>query len=133
MVVAAGRNSALRRVNTGPSGWGATVSDAAWERMRSNPSAPRASFLSMLDWKEQWIDGEKFPFTPSVVDMHGIEACCDVVLAEGLDSSIARHELCGRATRAPASRRRFRRISPAQSSCISRAAPPRSSCCRSRT
>ena len=73
-----------------------TVSDAAWERMRSNPSAPRASFLSMLDWKEQWIDGEKFPFTPSVVDMHGIEACCDVVLTEGLDSSISRHELCGR-------------------------------------
>ncbi len=77
-----------------------SVSDAAWERIRSNPSAPRASFLSMLDWKEQWIDGEKFPFTPNVVDMHGIEACCDVVLAEGLDASIARHELCGRATRA---------------------------------
>ena len=77
-----------------------TVSDAAWERIRANPSAPRASFLSMLDWKEQWIDGEKFPFTPSVVDMHGIEACVDVVLAEGLDASIARHELCGRAARA---------------------------------
>ena len=53
-----------------------TVSDAAWERIRANPAAPRASFLSMLDWKEQWIDGEKFPFTPSVVDMHGIEASC---------------------------------------------------------
>jgi pyridoxamine---pyruvate transaminase len=77
-----------------------TVSDAAWERIRSNPSAPRASFLSMLDWKEQWIDGDKFPFTPSVVDMHGIEACVDVVLAEGLDASIARHDLCGRAARA---------------------------------
>ena len=76
------------------------VSDAAWDRIRANPSAPRASFLSMLDWKEQWIDGDKFPFTPSVVDMHGIEACCDVVLAEGLDASIARHELCGRAARA---------------------------------
>ncbi len=77
-----------------------TVSDAAWERMRNNPTAPRASFLSMLDWKEQWIDGEKFPFTPSVVDMHGIEACVDVVLAEGLDASIARHDLCARACRA---------------------------------
>jgi pyridoxamine--pyruvate transaminase len=78
----------------------ASVSDAAWERMKANPSAPRASFLSMLDWKEQWIDGEKFPFTPSVVDMHGIEACCDVVLAEGLEASIARHDLCARAGRA---------------------------------
>jgi pyridoxamine--pyruvate transaminase len=76
------------------------VNDAAWERMRSNPAAPRASFLSMLDWKEQWIDGEKFPFTPSVVDMHGIEACCDQVLEEGLYESIARHDLAARASRA---------------------------------
>lgn len=77
-----------------------SVSDAAWERMRANPSAPRASFLSMLDWKEQWIDGEKFPFTPSVVDMHGIEACCDELLDEGLDVSIARHSLAAHACRA---------------------------------
>jgi pyridoxamine--pyruvate transaminase len=77
-----------------------TVSEGAWERMRTNPAAPRASFLSMLDWKEQWIDGEKFPFTPSVVDMHGIEACVDVVLGEGLDASIARHDLAAKACRA---------------------------------
>jgi pyridoxamine--pyruvate transaminase len=77
-----------------------TVSDAAWERIRANPLAPRASYLSMLDWKEQWIDGNKFPFTPSVVDMHGIEACCDELLEEGLESAIARHELAGRACRA---------------------------------
>ena len=72
-----------------------SVNDAAWERIRANPAAPRASFLSMLDWKEQWIDGEKFPFTPSVVDMHGIEACCDELLEEGLEASIARHDAGG--------------------------------------
>jgi pyridoxamine---pyruvate transaminase len=77
-----------------------TVNDAAWERIRANPAAPRASFLSMLDWKEKWIDGGVFPFTPSVVDMHGIEACCDELLAEGLDNSIARHDLAARACRA---------------------------------
>jgi pyridoxamine---pyruvate transaminase len=77
-----------------------TVNDAAWERIRANPAAPRASFLSMLDWKEKWIDGGVFPFTPSVVDMHGIEACCDVLLEEGLDNSIARHDLAARACRA---------------------------------
>src|SRR3989454_2976020 len=69
-----------------------TVSDAAWERIANNPSAPRASFLSMLDWKEQWIDGEKFPFTPSVSDVHGVEAACDELLEEGLEASIERHE-----------------------------------------
>ena len=77
-----------------------TVSDAAWERIRSNPSAPRASFLSMLDWKEQWIDGEKFPFTPSVSDLHGVEAACDELLEEGLGASIERHELSAGACRA---------------------------------
>ena len=77
-----------------------TVSDAAWERIRANPTAPRASFLSMLDWKEQWIDGDKFPFTPSVSDLHGVEACVDELLEEGLEASIARHELCATACRA---------------------------------
>jgi pyridoxamine--pyruvate transaminase len=77
-----------------------TVSEAAWERIRANPAAPRASFLSMLDWKEQWLEGGKFPFTPSVVDLHGVEAACDELLEEGLAASIARHELAARACRA---------------------------------
>ncbi len=77
-----------------------TVSDAAWERIADNPSAPRASFLSMLDWKEQWIDGEKFPFTPSVSDVHGVEAACDELLEEGLESSIERHARAAAACRA---------------------------------
>jgi pyridoxamine--pyruvate transaminase len=76
------------------------VNDAAWERIRSNPSAPRASFLSMLDWKEQWLDGDKFPFTPSVSDVHGVEAACDELLEEGVEASIARHERAAAACRA---------------------------------
>jgi len=76
------------------------VSEAAWERIRANPVAPRASFLSMLDWKEQWLQGGRFPFTPSVVDVHGVEAACDELLEEGLEASIARHERAARACRA---------------------------------
>jgi pyridoxamine--pyruvate transaminase len=77
-----------------------TVTDAAWERIRTNPAAPRASFLSMLDWKEQWIDGEKFPFTPSVSDLYGVEASVDELLEEGLEASIERHERSAAACRA---------------------------------
>jgi pyridoxamine---pyruvate transaminase len=76
------------------------VNERAWEAIRANPAAPRASYLSMLDWKEQWLEGEKFPFTPSVSDMHGIEAACDVALEEGLGAAIARHDLSARACRA---------------------------------
>lgn len=79
-----------------------TVSDDAWAAIRENPAAPRASFLSMLDWKEQWLENGKFPFTPSVVDLHGVEAACDVILEEGLEASFERHERAAAACRAGA-------------------------------
>ena len=77
-----------------------SVSDAAWERIRANPVAPRASYLSMLDWKEQWLEGDKFPFTPSVSDLFGVEAAIDELLEEGLESSIERHARAASACRA---------------------------------
>ena len=77
-----------------------SVSKRAWDRIRTNPAAPRASYLSMLDWKEQWLEGEKFPFTPSVTDLYGVEAAVDELLEEGLDSSIARHARTAAACRA---------------------------------
>jgi pyridoxamine--pyruvate transaminase len=77
-----------------------SVSDEAWERIRANPAAPRASYLSMLDWKEQWLDGDKFPFTPSVVELYGVEACVDELLEEGLHASIERHARSAAACRA---------------------------------
>jgi pyridoxamine---pyruvate transaminase len=77
-----------------------SVSEDAWKRIRENPAAPRSSFLSLLDWKEQWLEGGKFPFTPSVSDVHGVEAACDELLEEGIEASIRRHELAARATRA---------------------------------
>jgi pyridoxamine--pyruvate transaminase len=76
-----------------------TVSDDAWAAIEANPAAPRASFLSMLDWKEQWLEGRKFPFTPSVVDVHGVEAACDVILEEGLEASFERHAAAAAACR----------------------------------
>ncbi len=79
-----------------------SVSDRAWEAIRANPAAPRGSFLSLLDWKDRWIEGGRtgFPYTPSVVDVAGVEAACDVVLGMGLDASIAMHRRAARATRA---------------------------------
>jgi pyridoxamine--pyruvate transaminase len=78
------------------------VSDEAWEAMRANPDAPRSSFLSLLDWKETWIEGgrKRYPYTPSVAEVHGLGAACDDVLDEGLDAVIDRHERAARACRA---------------------------------
>jgi pyridoxamine---pyruvate transaminase len=81
-----------------------TVSPDAWDAMESNPSAPRGSFLSLLDWKHRWIDGGRvaFPYTPSVSDLNGVHAALSELLDEGLDATIARHRLAARATRAGA-------------------------------
>ncbi len=79
-----------------------SVSGAAWERIARNPAAPRASYLSLLDWKEQWLEGGRFPFTPSVADLHGVEECVDELLEEGLEASIQRHARAAAACRAGA-------------------------------
>jgi len=53
----------------------------------------------MLDYKEQWLAHGRFPFTPSVSDVFGVEAACDQLLEEGLDASIMRHERAARICR----------------------------------
>lgn len=68
-----------------------TVSEQAWQRIFVNQHAPRASYLSLIDWKEKWINDGVFPYTPSVSDMHGLEACVDEILEEGVDAAVERH------------------------------------------
>lgn len=77
-----------------------SVSPAAWEAIGRNENAPRASYLSLLDWKEKWLGQDAFPYTPSVSDMHGLAACVDAALEEGVDASIARHAASAAVTRA---------------------------------
>ena len=76
------------------------VSDAAWTLIDANPGAPRASYLSLLDWRERWHGEGRFPYTPLVNDIHGLEAALDQVLEEGLEASFARHHRAGAACRA---------------------------------
>jgi pyridoxamine---pyruvate transaminase len=76
------------------------VSDAAWAAIYANPGAPRMSYLSLLDWKEKWLENGMFPFTPLVSDLYGLAAACDELLEMGLEESFARHELAARACRA---------------------------------
>jgi pyridoxamine---pyruvate transaminase len=77
-----------------------SVSDAAWKLIEANPDAPRASYLSLLDWRERWHGEGRFPFTPLVNDINGLEAACDQLLEEGLEAAFARHHRAGAACRA---------------------------------
>jgi pyridoxamine--pyruvate transaminase len=77
------------------------VGDEAWAAIEANPKAPRGSFLSLLDWRETWIEGGrvKYPYTPSVSDVNGVHAAVAECLEDGLDSVIARHAVAARACR----------------------------------
>ncbi len=80
-----------------------SVSPAAWERMRANPSAPRGSFLSLLDWKTRWIDSEhtEFLHAPSVSEIVALDVAVDELEdLGGIEASIERHARAARATRA---------------------------------
>ena len=77
-----------------------SVSDAAWKMIEANPDAPRASYLSLLDWRERWHGEGRFPFTPLVNDINGLEAACDQLLEEGLEAAFSRHHRAGAACRA---------------------------------
>ena len=68
------------------------VSDRAWEAMEVNPTAPRGSFLSILDWRDTWHGRGSFPYTPSVSDLNGVHEACAQLLDEGVANSIARHQ-----------------------------------------
>lgn len=79
-----------------------SVSPRAWETIYANPAAPRDSYLSLIDWKEKWLGEGRFPYTPSVTDMYGLEAALDQALEEGIDAVVARHSAAAEVTRAGA-------------------------------
>ncbi|MCS0637289.1 aminotransferase class V-fold PLP-dependent enzyme [Streptomyces sp. LP05-1] len=87
----------------GPAGVSAvSVSERAWARFAENPRAPRRSYLSLLDWKERWIDtGRKaLPHAPAQLEMLALEACLERIEKEGTGALMARHASAAAATRA---------------------------------
>ncbi|MFC5800653.1 pyridoxal-phosphate-dependent aminotransferase family protein [Streptomyces formicae] len=89
----------------GPAGVSAvSVSERAWERFAANPAAPRRSYLSLLDWKERWIDGGRRALlhAPAQLEMLALEACLERIEAEGVEALVARHASAAAAARAGA-------------------------------
>ncbi|HOR01182.1 MAG TPA: alanine--glyoxylate aminotransferase family protein [Anaerolineae bacterium] len=77
-----------------------SVSDAAWQVMRGRRKPVRYSYLSMLDWKEQWLEQRHFPYTVFTSDVVALREALAQVLEEGLPQVFARHERSARACRA---------------------------------
>ena len=76
------------------------VSERAWAKIDANPAAPTGSVLSLKDWRDAWRSDVLFPFTPSVSEVHGLDAAVRNYLDEGPERVWARHALTARACRA---------------------------------
>src|SRR3954451_20055605 len=76
-----------------------SVSPAAWERMESVANPLRASFLSLLDWKTTWLEGNRFPYTPSVSEMYALESTLTQALEVGMERFTERHQMIAKACR----------------------------------
>ncbi len=76
------------------------VSERAWDRIDANPAAPADSVLSLKDWRDAWRRDVLFPYTPSVSEIHALEAAVQHYLDEGPEAVWARHALTARACRA---------------------------------
>ena len=76
-----------------------SISPAAWEAMEKHPNPLRGSFLSILDWKEAWLENNRFPYTPSVSEMYALESTLTQTLEEGVERMVWRHQTIARACR----------------------------------
>ena len=76
------------------------VSERAWKAMRDHPSPLRRGYLSILDWKELWIEQRRFPFTVFVAQINGVNEALTMALEEGLENRFARHTQAARMCRA---------------------------------
>jgi aspartate aminotransferase-like enzyme len=86
----------------GPTGVSAAiVSNRAWKHLADNPSAPRHSLLSLLDWREKWrnTDRKTLPVIPHHVEMRLLGTALEHAATEGLDHVIARHRHAAEASR----------------------------------
>jgi len=90
----------------GPAGVCALVAGArGWVQIAANPAAPRESILSLLDWKERWIDAGRRRL-PAYAHEHEMRALIDALdrldADVGLARVIDRHQRASRAARAGA-------------------------------
>jgi pyridoxamine--pyruvate transaminase len=76
-----------------------TVSKYAWEKMEKKKNPIRVSYLSLLDWKDTWLQSKRFPFTPSTNEVYALSAALDEILEEGLQNVLARHQEVARFVR----------------------------------
>ena len=87
----------------GPNGVCALIAnERAWSQIAANPSAPRNSIISLLDWKQRWIDAGRLRVPGYVYEheMRALTAALDELGGDvGLKRVVERHQRASAATR----------------------------------
>ncbi|MCP4693800.1 MAG: alanine--glyoxylate aminotransferase family protein, partial [Desulfobacterales bacterium] len=81
----------------------AAVSDDAWKKMLAKGKPVRYSYMSMLDFKEQWLierDKRKFPYTMFTNEVMALDEALNQYFEEGEEAVIQRHKDAARMCRA---------------------------------
>jgi aspartate aminotransferase-like enzyme len=76
------------------------ISDAAWEVFRGVKRPNRYSYLSILDWKELWLEKGVWPYTTSTSEVAALNAAVTEYLDVGHEEHFRRYAELARATRA---------------------------------
>jgi aspartate aminotransferase-like enzyme len=96
---------ASQKALAGPAGISIAVVNArAWSVLADNPTAPRGSILSLLDWKEHWLDTDRstVPTILAPLEVWALKVAIERVKGEGLASVERRHRAAAAASRAGA-------------------------------
>ncbi|MGD2148601.1 MAG: alanine--glyoxylate aminotransferase family protein [Anaerolineae bacterium] len=68
-----------------------SVSEDGWNAMRKHDPPIRYSYLSMLDWKEIYLETGKFPYTIFTNEVVALHEALQQILEEGLENVWERH------------------------------------------
>ena len=76
-----------------------TVSEKAWEVIKKNDDKV-GFYLDLLAYKKYYDEKKQNPYTPSVNLTYALNVALDLVLEEGIENRVKRHERLAKATRA---------------------------------
>ncbi len=74
-----------------------SVSEEAWEVVRSRRSRIPSYYASLWQWDEWWKKKKLFPYTPSISDINALDEALDMALEEGLSRAFDRHRRVSKA------------------------------------
>lgn len=69
-----------------------SVSEDAWEAIVEKENKDQHFYTSLKAWKDNWLEKERFPYTPPVSNLYALDESVDLISREGKEYVYIRHE-----------------------------------------